>query len=143
MATVAPEVRGAQTAPAGVALPSSFDEQAITVLENLDHRGACGCEANTGDGAGILMQVPHEFLKQACAEMNIPVLIHTADPAQFFEPIDFHNERWLELALFGNRRYPEGQFPRFEELMAERDRVVLEVLSPSGERITRFHLDLI
>ena len=36
--------------------------QGITVLEHLDHRGACGCEENTGDGAGILMQVPHEFL---------------------------------------------------------------------------------
>ena len=31
---------------------------------NLDHRGACGCEANTGDGAGILMQVPHKFLQE-------------------------------------------------------------------------------
>ena len=35
---------------------------ALQILVNLDHRGACGCEANTGDGAGILMQVPHEFL---------------------------------------------------------------------------------
>ena len=41
-------------------------EQALTVLENLDHRGACGCEENTGDGAGILLQVPHEFLKRTC-----------------------------------------------------------------------------
>ena len=31
---------------------------------NLDHRGACGCEANTGDGAGILLQMPHAFLKE-------------------------------------------------------------------------------
>ena len=31
-------------------------EQALTVLQNLDHRGACGCEENTGDGAGILME---------------------------------------------------------------------------------------
>src|SRR2546430_9921091 len=30
-------------------------EQALTVLQNLDHRGACGCEENTGDGAGILI----------------------------------------------------------------------------------------
>jgi len=37
-------------------------QQALTILTNLDHRGACGCEANTGDGAGILMQIPHEFL---------------------------------------------------------------------------------
>ncbi|HLX96973.1 MAG TPA: glutamate synthase large subunit [Verrucomicrobiae bacterium] len=35
---------------------------ALQILVNLDHRGACGCEANTGDGAGILMQTPHEFL---------------------------------------------------------------------------------
>jgi len=37
-------------------------EQALTVLKNLQHRGACGCEENTGDGAGILMQLPHRFL---------------------------------------------------------------------------------
>ena len=41
-------------------------KQAMTVLLNLRHRGACGCEANTGDGAGILLQVPHAFLKEAC-----------------------------------------------------------------------------
>src|ERR1017187_9485054 len=35
---------------------------ALQILVNLDHRGACGCEAYTGDGAGILIQVPHEFL---------------------------------------------------------------------------------
>ncbi|HEX5400086.1 MAG TPA: glutamate synthase large subunit [Verrucomicrobiae bacterium] len=40
---------------------------ALQILLNLDHRGACGCEANTGDGAGILMQVPHEFLAKATA----------------------------------------------------------------------------
>lgn len=45
--------------------------QALTVLMNLRHRGACGCEANTGDGAGILMQTPHEFLKKACAREKI------------------------------------------------------------------------
>jgi glutamate synthase (ferredoxin) len=38
-------------------------EQAIQVLCNLDHRGACGCEANTGDGAGVLLQMPHAFFK--------------------------------------------------------------------------------
>ncbi|HCF95457.1 MAG TPA: hypothetical protein DEW46_10375, partial [Verrucomicrobia bacterium] len=35
---------------------------AITVLTNLEHRGGCGCETNTGDGAGILVSIPHEFL---------------------------------------------------------------------------------
>ena len=37
-------------------------QQAIEVLRNLDHRGACGCEVNTGDGAGVLVQMPHRFL---------------------------------------------------------------------------------
>lgn len=46
-------------------------EQALTILVNLDHRGACGCETNTGDGAGILMQVPHKFLKKVAAAQNI------------------------------------------------------------------------
>ena len=39
---------------------------AITILENLDHRGACGAEINTGDGAGIMIQIPHEFLYDEC-----------------------------------------------------------------------------
>src|SRR5262245_41441451 len=34
------------------------------VLRNMDHRGACGCEPNTGDGAGILTALPHEFLQR-------------------------------------------------------------------------------
>jgi len=45
--------------------------QALQVLLNLDHRGACGCEVNTGDGAGILLQTPHAFLKQATAKEKI------------------------------------------------------------------------
>ncbi|MBI4358423.1 MAG: glutamate synthase large subunit [Candidatus Omnitrophica bacterium] len=46
-------------------------EQALTVLLNLRHRGACGCEANTGDGAGILLQMPHAFLKEAGSKAGI------------------------------------------------------------------------
>ena len=56
-----------------------------------------------------------------CARLKLPVFIHTADPEEFFEPLDMHNERWLELALFPGRRYPQDQFPSFEELMTERD----------------------
>ena len=35
--------------------------QGLEILKNLDHRGACGCEINTGDGAGVLLQMPHAF----------------------------------------------------------------------------------
>ena len=46
-------------------------QKAIQVLLNLEHRGACGCESNTGDGAGILLQTPHEFLAAECNKAGI------------------------------------------------------------------------
>ena len=45
--------------------------KALTALRNLDHRGAAGAEANSGDGAGILMQVPDAFLRAVTAEAGI------------------------------------------------------------------------
>ncbi len=44
---------------------------ALTVLENMEHRGACGCENNTGDGAGIMLQMPHEFFFDECINLGI------------------------------------------------------------------------
>ena len=44
---------------------------ALTVLENMEHRGACGCEVNTGDGAGIMLQVPHEFFFDECLKLGV------------------------------------------------------------------------
>src|SRR5262249_5118550 len=45
--------------------------KAIQILLNLAHRGACGCEPNTGDGAGILLPTPHRFLAEQCAQLSI------------------------------------------------------------------------
>jgi glutamate synthase (ferredoxin) len=44
---------------------------ALQILHNLEHRGACGSESNTGDGAGILVQMPHRFLQQECDKLGI------------------------------------------------------------------------
>jgi glutamate synthase (NADPH/NADH) large chain len=44
---------------------------ALTILENMEHRGACGCEPNTGDGAGILIQLPHEFFFDECLRLGV------------------------------------------------------------------------
>jgi glutamate synthase (NADPH) large chain len=44
---------------------------ALTVLENMEHRGACGCENNTGDGAGIMIQMPHEFFFDECIKLGV------------------------------------------------------------------------
>src|SRR5262249_32806287 len=46
-------------------------EQGLQVLRNLTHRGACGCDPLTGDGAGILVQVPDAFLRREAASARI------------------------------------------------------------------------
>jgi glutamate synthase (NADPH) large chain len=46
-------------------------EKGLTVLQNLTHRGACGCDPLTGDGAGILVQIPDAFLRRECAAERI------------------------------------------------------------------------
>ncbi len=68
----------------------------------------------------------------ACARLNIPVLMHTGEPAPFFQPVDATNERWLELTLLPQRRVPPSTYPTFEALMAERDRLFIK------HRNTRF-----
>src|SRR5918999_5914346 len=45
-------------------------QQGLQVLTNLDHRGACGAETNTGDGAGVLLQMPHQFLAAATKKLG-------------------------------------------------------------------------
>jgi glutamate synthase (NADPH/NADH) large chain/glutamate synthase (ferredoxin) len=63
----------------GVAMVARLDNvpehetivRALTALENLDHRGAAGADARTGDGAGILVQLPHEFLR-AVVDFELP-----------------------------------------------------------------------
>jgi len=57
-----------------------------------------------------------------CARLNVPVLIHIAEPEAFFEPLDYRNERWLELALYPDRRHQDGV--RFETLMTERNNMI-------------------
>ncbi|MDB6170122.1 MAG: hypothetical protein JWM88_2986 [Verrucomicrobia bacterium] len=54
-------------------------QQALQVLTNLDHRGASGAEANTGDGAGVLLQLPHKFFQEAARKARIPL----PEPGQY------------------------------------------------------------
>ena len=71
-------IRSSSTTPAASVSSSTSKAENPTrssvrpaILLNLDHRGACGCEANTGDGAGILIQMPHEFLKLVAKEGRV------------------------------------------------------------------------
>ncbi|WP_432497522.1 glutamate synthase large subunit [Kineococcus auxinigenes] len=64
-------------------------EHALTALRNLDHRGAVGAETNTGDGAGILTQVPDEFLRAVMAEQGVELPAKGAYAAgNAFLPLD-------------------------------------------------------
>lgn len=45
-------------------------QKALAILLSLEHRGACGCEKNTGDGAGIILQTPHAFLARECSRLG-------------------------------------------------------------------------
>ncbi len=83
--------------------------QALTILRNLMHRGACGCEENTGDGAGILIQMPHAFLSRECARLGIalPETGHYGSGIVFL-PTDEAQARRCE-ALFAGIVRAEGQ----------------------------------
>ena len=109
-----------------------FGERAARQLDQDIRNGAIGLKIGKSLGLrvrktdGTRLQVDDPALDpiwETCARHDVPVLIHTAEPMEFFEPIDFTNERWLELALFDDRRYPEGEFPRFDELIEERTRM--------------------
>jgi predicted TIM-barrel fold metal-dependent hydrolase len=52
-------------------------------------------------------------------ELGIPVLIHTGEPAPFWQPVDKYNERWLELNQFPQRRRSDPKFASFEQTMGE------------------------
>jgi predicted TIM-barrel fold metal-dependent hydrolase len=107
-------------------------EKAVADLEGAVKHGAIGLKiaknlglrAKKADGSRLRVDDP--VLKPVwdlCARLNIPVIIHTAEPQEFFSPLDFKNERWLELALFPERRNYMPGSPSFQELMDERDRM--------------------
>ena len=84
-----------------------------------------GLSLRKPDGSRLRVDDPAlDPIWEACARLRIPVFIHTADPQEFWQPIDGRNERWLELALFPRRRYPPESFPTFEQLMTERDNLL-------------------
>ena len=84
-----------------------------------------GMDIKNPDGTRLKLDDPElDPVWDMAGKLNIPVFIHTGEPPAFFEPLDYHNERWLELALFPGRRHQDGV--RFDELMAERDRMVMK-----------------
>ncbi|MCX8514820.1 MAG: glutamate synthase large subunit [Burkholderiales bacterium] len=93
-------------------------DDALTILENMKHRGATGVEKDTGDGAGICCQIPHEFLFNQCAKLgfNLPLSGSYAVAMVFIPKNTKHKNQFLEifnrsclnynLKLIGHRLVP-------------------------------------
>lgn len=74
------------------------------------------------DGSRLRVDDPElDPIWETLARLDVPAFIHTAEPQEFFEPVDLENERWLELSLFRNRRNSRPGQVTFAELMTERD----------------------
>ena len=83
-----------------------------------------GLQTRKADGTRLRVDDPElDPLWAAFARLDVPVFIHTAEPQEFFQPMDNGNERWLELALFPERRNNQPGQVRFDELMIERNNV--------------------
>ena len=77
--------------------PTTSSATRVDVLINLEHRGACGCDPQTGDGAGILFQIPNAFFQRHCSPMGISL----PEPGQYgvgmvFLPRETEQHRWCE-----------------------------------------------
>lgn len=107
---------------------NDWAERTIKQLEEDVKNGAKGLKIykNLGmdlkDSKGERIPVDDQRIDpvwQKCAELGIPVLIHTADPAQFWEPWNRDNERWFELKERPERRRDPDKYPPFEQIINE------------------------
>jgi predicted TIM-barrel fold metal-dependent hydrolase len=84
-----------------------------------------GLTIKNPDGSLVKIDDPRwDPIWQACGELGLPILIHVADPAAFFLPIDEKNERWEELHRRPNWSFYGPEFPKREDLLAAFNRVV-------------------
>ena len=117
----------ANTSFLGVGEPG-WGERAAAQLEEDVRNGAAGLKIFKGlgmsdrdtDGNRIPVDDPRLApLWDKAGELGVPVLIHSADPAEFWQPHDRFNERWLELRLRPRRIRPPDRFPSFEQIIGE------------------------
>ncbi|MBC3787332.1 amidohydrolase family protein [Spirosoma utsteinense] len=109
-----------------------WTEEAVSLLAADVKKGAKGLKIykslgiNNKDDKGQRIQVDDPRLDPIwakCGELGIPVLIHTADPKSFWDPMDRYNERWLELKLHGGRKRAANDPVPWEKLIAEQHNV--------------------
>ena len=109
-----------------------WTDEAVKLLEEDVKKGARGLKIykNLGldnkDESGQRVRVDDPRLDpiwEKCGELGVPVLIHTADPKSFWDPMDRYNERWLELKLHGGRKRSNTNPVPWEQLLAEQHNV--------------------
>jgi len=84
-----------------------------------------GLRYKNADGSLVKIDDPRfDPIWKTCGELGLPVIIHTADPIAFFQPIDEKNERWEELSRHPSWSFYGDEFPSREELLAARNRVI-------------------
>ena len=108
-------------------------ENQVNVIRGAVAKGAIGLKVYKGlgltnkDSKGNRVAVDDERLGpiwEVCGELGIPVLIHSADPFQFWQDKDDQNERWFELKEKPNRYYGNSDFiPPFEDIIKEQHTV--------------------
>lgn len=112
---------------------AGFGSRMAEELERKVAAGACGLKIfkelglRHRDVSGMLIPVDDPRLDPLWAkagELDVPVLIHTADPVAFFQPLDEKNERWEELHLHPNWYFGTSEFPDHDPLLAQRNRVI-------------------
>ncbi len=105
-----------------------FAVSSIKILRNAVKDGAIGLKIyknlglNLKDSKGIRVKVDDKRLSpiwETCADLNIPVLIHSGEPSPFFDPIDKYNERWLHARQKPRSFRPQDKFPSFDTVMNE------------------------
>ena len=112
---------------------SGFATRTVHELEEGVRKGASGLKVFKQFGLGYrnpdgsLIKIDDtrfDPIWAACGRLGIPVIIHTADPAAFFEPIDETNERWEELSRHPDWSFHGKDFPTRQELHEARNRVI-------------------
>jgi len=110
-----------------------FGETMAAALADAKERGASGLkifksfglEIKNADGSLIKIDDPRfDPIWKACGDLGLPIIIHVADPAAFFDPINEKNERWEELHRRPQWSFHGEQFPSREELLDARNRVI-------------------
>jgi predicted TIM-barrel fold metal-dependent hydrolase len=109
-----------------------FARRTVMELEEAAKRGVSGLKVfksfglyyRNPDGSLIAIDDPRfDPIWDACGRLGLPVIMHTADPSAFFDPITPQNERYEELSRHPSWHFPEGEFPRREALHAARNRL--------------------